>query len=67
MKQQTLTGFEKYGKTTRRAKFLADTDRIIPWPEMTAALRPGQAALWLCQGRSKRRIAVKGGPSWAFF
>ncbi|MBS0367288.1 MAG: IS5 family transposase [Proteobacteria bacterium] len=39
MKQQTLTGFEKYGKTTRRAKFLADMDRIIPWPEMTAAVQ----------------------------
>jgi IS5 family transposase len=38
MKQQTLTGFEKYGKTTRRAKFLADMERIIPWPEMTAAI-----------------------------
>jgi IS5 family transposase len=38
MKQQTLTGFEKYGKTTRRAKFLADMNRIIPWPEMTAAV-----------------------------
>src|ERR1700722_14402859 len=38
MKQQTLTGFEKYGKTTRRAKFLADMDRIVPWPEMTAAV-----------------------------
>ncbi len=38
MKQQTLTGFEKYGKTTRRAKFLADMDRVIPWPEMTAAV-----------------------------
>jgi len=38
MKQQTLTGFEKYGKTTRRAQFLADMDGIIPWPEMTAAV-----------------------------
>jgi transposase, IS5 family len=38
MKQQTLTGFEKYGKTTRRAQFLSDMDRIIPWPEMTAAV-----------------------------
>jgi transposase, IS5 family len=38
MKQQTLGGFEKYGKTTRRAKFLMDMDRIIPWPEMTAAV-----------------------------
>jgi IS5 family transposase len=38
MKQQGLTGFEKFGKTTRRAKFLADMDRIIPWPQMTAAV-----------------------------
>jgi hypothetical protein len=38
MKQQTLSGFEKYGKTTRRGKFLADMDRIIPWPEMTGAV-----------------------------
>lgn len=39
MKQQTLTGFEKYGKTTRRAQFLADMDQIIPWPELTAAVQ----------------------------
>ena len=39
MKQQTLTGFEKYGKTTRRAQFLADMDRIIPWPELAAAVQ----------------------------
>jgi len=38
MKQQTLAGFEKYGKTTRRAKFLSDMDRVIPWPEVTAAV-----------------------------
>jgi IS5 family transposase len=39
MKQHTLTGFEKYGKTTRRAQFLADMERIIPWPELTAAVQ----------------------------
>lgn len=39
MKQQTLAGFEKYGKTTRRAQFLADMDRIIPWPELAAAVQ----------------------------
>jgi IS5 family transposase len=39
MKQHTLTGFEKYGKTTRRAQFLADMERIIPWPEITAAVQ----------------------------
>jgi hypothetical protein len=32
MKQHTLSGFEKYGKTTRRAQFLGDMERIIPWP-----------------------------------
>lgn len=29
--QQTLTGFEKYGKTTRRAQFLAEMERVVPW------------------------------------
>jgi len=38
MKQQTLSGFEKFGKTTRRARFLADMDRIIPWAELSAAV-----------------------------
>jgi len=38
MKQQTLTGFEKYGKTTRRARFLSDMDRMLPWPELIAVV-----------------------------
>src|ERR1700752_4265512 len=38
MKQQTLSGFEKFGKTTRRAQFLSDMDRIIPWAELSAAV-----------------------------
>lgn len=40
MKQQTLSGFEKFGKTTRRAQFLADMDRIIPWAELAAVIEP---------------------------
>jgi hypothetical protein len=36
MKQQTLTGFAKHGKRTRRAQFLADLERIVPWPELVA-------------------------------
>ena len=40
MKQQTLTGFEKFGKTTRRAQFLSDMDRILPWPELVAVVDP---------------------------
>lgn len=39
MKQQTLTGFEKYGKTTRRAQFLANMNQIIAWPELAAAVQ----------------------------
>jgi IS5 family transposase len=39
MKQTTLMGFEKYGKTTRRAQFLTDMDRIIPWTELAAAVQ----------------------------
>jgi IS5 family transposase len=40
MKQQTLTGFEKFGKTTRRAQFLAEMERIMPWAELAAAIEP---------------------------
>jgi hypothetical protein len=39
MKPQTLTGFEKYWKVTRRAQFLADMDKIIPRPELAAAVQ----------------------------
>lgn len=31
MKQQTLAGFDKYAKTTRRAQFLAQMDQGIRW------------------------------------
>lgn len=40
MKQRTLTGLERYGKTTRRAQFLSDMDRIVPWAELTAVVEP---------------------------
>ncbi len=40
MKQQTLTGFERYGKTTRRAQFLADMQVIVPWAQLTAVVEP---------------------------
>lgn len=40
MKQQTLAGFQKYGKTTRRAQFLAEMDRVVPWAELTAVIEP---------------------------
>lgn len=53
MKQQTLTGFERYGKTTRRAQFLAQMDQIVPWPELA---RGGGAPLPE-GGRSRRPAA----------
>ena len=40
MKQQALGGFEKYGKTTRRARVLTDMDRIVPSAELTAVVDP---------------------------
>jgi len=40
MKQQTLAGFERYGKTTRHAQFLADMDRIVPWAQLLAVVEP---------------------------
>jgi IS5 family transposase len=34
------TGFEKYSKTTRRAQFLAEMDRVVPWRELCARIEP---------------------------
>jgi IS5 family transposase len=51
MKQQTLTGFERYAKTTRRAQFLADMDKIIPWPELAAAIEPAYPKISESGGR----------------
>ena len=42
MKQTTLAegGFEKYGKTTRRAAFLEEMERVVPWSELFALIEP---------------------------
>jgi IS5 family transposase len=40
MQQQTLTGFEKYGKTTRRAQFLAEMDQVLPWSALCGLIQP---------------------------
>jgi len=34
------SGFEKYAKTTRRAQFLAEMERVVPWSELCALLEP---------------------------
>jgi hypothetical protein len=64
MKQHTLTGFEKYGKTTRRAKFLADMERIIPWAPMPLErmLRPCTPREGLHQSQIPwQRLGQRGG------
>jgi IS5 family transposase len=40
-KQSTLgTGVEKYARTTRRAQFLGEMDRIVPWSELCKLIAP---------------------------
>ncbi len=40
--QPTLasTGFDRYTKTTRRAQFLAEMERVVPWRELCARVDP---------------------------
>src|SRR5215471_10365678 len=42
MKQLTLAavGFERYVKTTRRAAFLAEMERIVPWSALCGLIEP---------------------------
>ncbi|HET6181808.1 MAG TPA: IS5/IS1182 family transposase, partial [Candidatus Sulfotelmatobacter sp.] len=37
MRQQTLavqTGFEKYGRKTKRERFLEEMEQVVPWAEL---------------------------------
>lgn len=42
MRQLTLAsvGFDKHGKQTRRARFLAEMDQVVPWRELCALIAP---------------------------
>ncbi len=42
MKQGTLAavGFERYGKNRRRAAFLAEMERLVPWAALCALIEP---------------------------
>jgi IS5 family transposase len=43
MKEQmslATTGFERYSKTTRRATFLSEMDRIVPWKRLRRIVKP---------------------------
>jgi IS5 family transposase len=34
------SGFDRFGKPTRRAKFLAEMDKVVPWSELCALIEP---------------------------
>ena len=42
MRQMTfaMAGFERYSKTTRRVAFLAEMERVVPWPHLCALIDP---------------------------
>jgi IS5 family transposase len=42
MKQLTLAtvGFERYAKLTRRAAFLTEMERVVPWPALCGLIEP---------------------------
>ncbi len=42
MRQQTLanSSFEKFRKKTRKEQFLEDMEQVIPWKELTEAIKP---------------------------
>jgi transposase, IS5 family len=42
MRQATLAsvGFERFGKTTRRAAFLGEMDQVVPWKELCQLIEP---------------------------
>jgi IS5 family transposase len=42
MRQTTFAGvgFERFGKTTRRAAFLAEMDQVVPWKELCHLIEP---------------------------
>ena len=42
MKQPSFaaTGFERYGKRTRRELFLAEMNDVVPWADLCALIEP---------------------------
>src|SRR5439155_26204996 len=43
MRQQTLaaqTGFEKYGRKSKRERFLEEMEQIVPWAELQGLVEP---------------------------
>ena len=57
MKQLTLAtvGFERYAKTTRRAAFLDEMERVVPWSALCALIEP----FYPKPGNGRRPVGVE--------
>jgi len=57
MKQLTFSamGFERYGKTTRRAAFLAEMGQVVPWADLCALIEP----VYPRQGKGRRPVGLE--------
>ncbi len=57
MRQATLAtaGFERYRKPTRRAAFLAEMDRVVPWAELCALIAP----VYPQPGKGRRPVGLE--------
>lgn len=58
MRQQGLaeSGFERYHKVTRRERFLAEMNEVIPWTQLAAAIEPYYPAP---QGAGRRAVGIE--------
>ena len=57
MRQSSFAGvgFERYGKTTRRAAFLAEMEQVIPWGELYALIEP----VYPKAGKGRRPVGLE--------
>lgn len=57
MKQMSLArgGFDRYAKTTKRAAFLADMDRVVAWGELCGLVEPHYPKA----GRGRRPVGLE--------
>lgn len=63
-KQQTLAGFEKCGKTTRRAQFLVEMKQVLPWAQLCALNELAYSKGGSGEGVGMFRPVPR--PQWAF-
>jgi hypothetical protein len=64
MKQLPLAtvGFERYALTKRRAAFLAEMERVVPWPALRGLIEP----VYPKPGNGGRRLGSSGSCASAF-